>query len=185
MLSAINSRVDWVKRRARRARLFRGDRGVEPISLAIGLLLVAAIIALLVARFNVARNENDQNNTLSGASQLIAAISRTFNGQAYPVGNLFGTLNQVKAYPPGFKVNVPATTVTHPLGGTVVVTGNGLTYDLVFNNLPDDMCVVLAVQTYNQVGLTINGAAQALPMTSAAAAAACTAGADSVDFTLQ
>lgn len=172
------------KRRSRR--LFRGSRGFEMINVLLFVLFVAGATYLIVARNNNSKQQQNENDTINGLIALVGQMGKLYNGQTFPAGNLFTPLNTAGAFPPGFKVTTATSTVTHPLGGTVVVTGNGASYDIVLNGISNDRCVAISAASIQPTNVTVNGAAVAVPVTTAAAAGACNAGANanSIDFTL-
>lgn len=142
--------------------------------------IIVAVIVLLSA-VSLWKMASGGGKESAAISQIIAAQSSyrgAYSGQSsYGIG----AITDPKMLPSDLKVN--GANVTNGWNGAVDITGAGGVFTISWGGVPDTSCSKLAIINSDWLSVSINGAAQALPVTKAAANAACNAGNNTVIFT--
>jgi hypothetical protein len=163
------------------ARSQRGASLLESIAfLGVAAIVILGAVALLMGGFGSANT----NRTATEVTSIRTGVKKLFMGQSasYGTGNLNATLASAKVFPTTLAVDV-ANNVYNAWNGAVIVTGVTQTFTVSYAAVPKDVCINLASANGDWLALSINGAAQALPVTPAAAGAACNANANTLLWT--
>ena len=153
--------------------------GFTLIELLVGVAIGLVFILVGLSIYNMVSSGGKE---LAAQSQIIATITsyqNGYNGQnTYGVGNI----TAAKYFPTDIKNN--GGNLTNSWTGPVSVIAANTVFTLNWGGVPDDSCAKIAIlKAPSLQGLAINGNAQALPVTTAAANAACTAGANNIAYT--
>lgn len=138
---------------ARRRRAFRARRGLNIFDNLWGIALVAIGVLLVAAGGFEAFARWKENRGAYLQSQLVNAVTATYRStRDYGTGSLIGNLDVFKRLPEAFVVRSGGTTtIEHPWGGDVVVTGSpggaSNQFRVRFNDLDDDVCAAMAEVT--------------------------------------
>lgn len=105
--------------------------------LGIAALVVLGAVSLLTGASASAKANQTQEELIS----IRTAVKKLYSGQSYPVNtSLTGTLTSAKAIPSTLQVS--GTNITNSWGGAVTVNGTtATTFTIVYNNIPQDVCV--------------------------------------------
>lgn len=106
--------------------------------LGIAALVVLGAVSLLTGASASAK----ANQTNTELVSLRTAVKKLYAGQAYPVASLTESLVKAEAVPSTLQKDKTAFTITNSWGGAVTVAGTtATTFTLVYNNVPQDVCV--------------------------------------------
>lgn len=104
--------------------------------LGIAALVVLGAVSLLTGASASAK----ANQTKEELVALRTAVKKLYAGQAYPAQSLTPALTSAKAVPTTLQVS--GTAITNSWGGAVTVDGStSTTFTIVYNNVPEDVCV--------------------------------------------
>jgi hypothetical protein len=149
--------------------------------------LAFIIIALLVVGGGVAMwkmtSSGAQEN--SAISQIMA-VQTSYRGlysnqNSYGTGDITSIGISAGAFPSDLKVS--GSSLTNGWSGTVVVTGASTSFTISWANVPASSCTKIASIKSDWQSVSINGSAQTMPVTPAAAASACNSATNTVVFT--
>ena len=179
------------------ARRYR--RGFSLFGVLLGLGLAAVVIVGAVGTYNAARESANRSAALTLLSQLRANVEAAFAGApSYGAdADLVAAIDRRGGIPGGARVVVGSrTTIRHPFGGAVTVTGGpgGVTnrFRITFEDVDDAICAALgdafAGRSRARAGLVdmvVNGTTLASPVTNAQVTANCDDGdaANDIGFT--
>ena len=145
--------------------------------------LAFIIISLLVVGGAVAMWSMTSNGGKENAAMnQIVSIQMSYRG-AYSGQSTYGSgdITDTQKLPSDLKVS--GTTVTNGWNGTVAVTGAGATFTITWGGVPNVSCPKIAISKSDWSAVSINGTSQTLPVSTAAATAACNAGTNTLVFT--
>ena len=184
---ASGRRLRGARRALRRLGTRRYRRGFSLFGVLLGLGLAAVVIVGAVGTYNAARESANRSAALTLLSQLRANIEAAYAG-APSYGNnadLVPSIDRRGGIPGGARVVVGSkTTIRHPFGGAVTVTGGpgGETnrFRIAFEDVDDAICAALgdafAGRSRARAGLVemvVNGTTLASPVTNAQVTANC------------
>src|SRR5579871_2448749 len=163
----------------RRHSIRRKTRGASTFDYIIWSLLFILFIASVGALYATGITRTSQADAMSQYTQLYGTVRSIWGSDpaGYGTGDLVPTIISINAAPP--KMAVGGTALINAFGGTVDVQGANDTATITFNGVSREGCVrVAALPTTGgtQGGATaiaINGAAQTIPISVAAAQTAC------------
>jgi hypothetical protein len=135
--------------------------------LLIAVIFLVGLFSLFQQGFGSAKikTETDYMQALSASVQEMYGTSRDFGTAA-----ITPTLVSTRAAPAPMIVG---SGLRNGWNGAVTVTGAGDVFTIQSVNIPQKECTVMAQIRINPVAVRINGAAQALPLSAATVAAAC------------
>ncbi|MVF24268.1 pilus assembly protein [Methylocaldum sp. BRCS4] len=148
--------------------------------------LAFIIISLLVIGAGIGMwkmtSAGSKENAATGQIMAIQTSYRgLYSGQnSYGTGDITGIGVTAGLFPSDLKIS--GTTVTNGWSGSVVVSGVGTIFTISWGGVPAESCAKLAVIKSDWTGVSINGTAQTLPVTPAAAVAACNAASNTLVF---
>lgn len=144
------------------------------IFIAIGLLLLLGVIGI----YKLVSSGSKE----SAATSQIIATQISYRG-AYGGQNSYGTgdITDSKNLPSDLKVS--GTTVKNGWDGAVTITGASAVFTISWAGVSDVSCAKIAILNADWLGVSINGSAQTLPVTTAAAKLACTNGNNTIVYT--
>lgn len=147
--------------------------------LLIAVIFLVGLFALFQQGFGSAKvkTETDYVQALSAAVQEMYGTSRDFGNAA-----ITPTLVSMRAAPAPMIVGGG---LRNGWNGAVTVTGAGDVFTIQSASIPQKECVSMAQMRINPVAVRINGAAQGLPLSAAAVAAACNAAANTVAWDIR
>jgi hypothetical protein len=147
--------------------------------LLVAVVFLVGLFALFQQGFGSAKvkTETDYVQALSAAVLEMYGTSRDFGTAA-----ITPTLVSTRAAPAPMIVG---TGLRNGWNGAVTVTGAGDVFTIQSANIPEKECTSLVQVRINPVAVRINGAAQTLPLTAAAVAAACTDAANTLAWDLR
>lgn len=157
---------------ARRAQIKESRQFGASLIEALLFLLIVAIIAIgIFALFSNSWSSSKVQTETGYLQSIVSATQQLYaTNRDYGSDDITATLIATKAAPAPMIVG---NTLRNGWAGTVTVGGRNDTFSLTTTQIPAKECIQLAQISINPVGLTINGAVQTLPLTAAAAAAAC------------
>ncbi len=150
----------------------RGASMLESIAfLGIAAIVVLGAIALLTTGFSGANS----NRVLEEIGAVRTGVKRLYMGQSASYGDavLNDSLIAAKVFPTTLAVQ--GANVLNAWNGAVTVTGLNANFEIAYDSVPQDVCINLASAAGDWLAISVNGAALALPVTPAAAGAACAA----------
>lgn len=156
-------------------RLQRGASLLEGIAyLGIAAIVILGAVSLLTGAFSSAQT----NQTTEQLASLRTVIKKLYMGQGggYTANaNLLNDLNAANLIPATLAHTTANNVVTasNAWGGAVTVTGGGATFTITYPNVPQEACVGILLSTNGWTTVAIGNNAIPLPVTPAAAAAAC------------
>jgi hypothetical protein len=158
----------------------RGASLLEGIAyLGIAALVILGAVSLLASAFGNAQANRATEETIS----LRTAVRKLFSGQTFPAGtSIAETMITAKAVPGTLTVAAPST-ITNSWGGAVTIIGTGATFNLTYNNVPQDVCVnmLAGASGWNSAGgngTTVTN----MPVTAADAAKICSQANNNITF---
>lgn len=121
---------------------YKWQQGMTLMELIASLAIIATVIVGAVALYG---NASSSSNAVGMTKDLMAVRSATqqlFQGQGgYGTASLNATLITANKIPGDLAVS--GSTISTPLGGTLVVTGNTSNFTLTTDNIPADVCTQL------------------------------------------
>ncbi|MFA6162206.1 MAG: type 4 pilus major pilin [Methylobacter sp.] len=146
---------------------------------ALSFIIISLIIVL--GAVGLWKMSSSGSKESAAASQILAAQIK-YRG-AYSGQSSYGTgvITDPNLLPSDLKVN--GAVVTNGWNGPVVITGASGTFTISWAGVPDSSCSKLATINSEWLGVSVNGTAQTLPVTTALANAACKTGSNTVLFT--
>ena len=155
----------------------RKQAGASLLEILAYLGVASVVIAGAVSLLGSAMSGADTNKVISEVNGLRVGVKSLFAGQNnYGATSLNTLLINAKAVPATLQTNAAAGTITNVWNGAVVITGSTQNFTISYASVPQDACIKLASMSINSVqGVSVNGAALALPVTAAAASGACVA----------
>jgi hypothetical protein len=149
----------------------RGVSLLEVIAyLGVAATIIVGAVALLTNAFSGARTNRAQEELAA----ITTGVKRLFMSQpgAYGTGSLNDSLIAAKVFPSTLAIN--GSNVRNGWNGAVTVTGNTTTFDINYDNVPQEVCVELLSTASQFLTVAANGAAALTPpVTLAQAAAQC------------
>jgi len=135
--------------------------------LVIVVVILLGIFALFSGAFSASKVQTEMSymQTLAGDVEALYATNHD-----YGTADITATLTSTKNAPSPMIVGA---TLVNSWGGQVTVTGASTLFTLSSAGIPQKECIQLAQVSINPVSISINGAAQTLPLTVAATTAAC------------
>lgn len=151
--------------------------GISLMEVIAALLIIGLVVAGALALFNSADSSQKSNQMLHDIVALRSAVKGLYTGQGnYSTNNLNGILKAAKKIPSDLAVdNAAPPVITHPMNGTITITGATSSYNMVVTNIPTDVCVSLLTNSGNGwVSVQVGGATAltAFPITPATASSA-------------
>lgn len=139
------------------------------MALLVTVFVIIGILALFGGIFSTSKVTNETNYLTSLAGNVENTYGTNHN---YGTSDLTAGLVSTKNAPAPMIVG---TGLVNSWGGAVTVTGANQFFTLQETNVPQKECIQLAqTGSVSPSAISINGTAQTLPLTSAAAAAGCT-----------
>jgi hypothetical protein len=149
----------------------RGVSLLEVIAyLGVAATIIVGAVALLTNAFSGARSNRAQEELAA----ISTGVKRLFMSQpgAYGTGSLNDSLISAKVFPTTLVVE--GSNVRNGWGGNVTVTGNTPTFDIGYDNVPQEVCVeMLSTANLFQTVAANGSAALTPPVTLAQATAQC------------
>jgi len=155
-----------------------------------GASLIEALAFIIIALLVVAGGVAMWKMTSSGAQEnsainQIMAVQTSYRGlytnqNSYGTGDITSIGVSSGAFPSDLKVS--GTTVTNGWSGSVVITGATTSFTISWANVPSSSCTKIASIKSDWQAVSINGTAQTIPVTPAAAATACNAANNTIVF---
>lgn len=147
--------------------------------IAISAIVIYGAVALIKSSFS----GTNTNEAVSELSTIRTGAKSLFSGSGgYGSGNLNSVLINAQVFPSTMAVS--GSTVTNPWNGSVVVTGASQQFTINYPNVPQDVCVKTVTGSGSGWdGLTVNGAAVALPANPNTANTACSASSNTLLYT--
>lgn len=166
-------------------------KGVTLIEITLVLALAAIVAFVGLRAYSQAQANSKVQQAIQAVGQLRAAVESVYQGQPNYTALSAAAPNAdpgvLKALPLSLTNATPGTAATNIVGpyrGNILVASNAITsagdsYSVLVPNIPDDACVRIASSDFgrNTFSVSVAGAALVLPVTSAAASAACVGGA--------
>ncbi|MCA8106615.1 type 4 pilus major pilin [Burkholderia sp. BCCIQ04A] len=160
----------------------RGATLLEAIAyLGIAAIVVIGAIALLRGAFGSASS----NQTAEQVTAIQTGVKKLYMGQTNGYNGLTTTVAIAAGIiPTTLVIDTAANTVTDAWGGAVTVAGTGTgTFTITFDAVPTDVCINAASAGGTWTAVSIGDTPQAVPVTPAAAQAACAGGAKKIVWT--
>ena len=147
--------------------------------LLIAVIFLVGVFSLFQQGFGSAKvkTETDYVQALSAAVQEMYGTSRDFGTAA-----ITATLVSTRAAPAPMIVG---TGLRNGWNGAVTVTGAGDVFTIQSANIPPKECTAMSQVRVNAVAVRINGAAQALPLSAATVASACSSAANTIAWDIR
>lgn len=167
----------------------RRQAGATLIEQVLVAILIAGLIVAGLIAWTMAQTSAKDNSNLADMSLLISKIRSAYAGQStYGTGSLNATLLTYRAVPPSM---ISGTSIVNTWGGTVTVTGAGATVTVSSAAIPQENCASM-VKSFGGstgggsgiTGISVNGSALTLPVTTATAATGCNAANNTVVLTI-
>jgi hypothetical protein len=158
----------------------RGASLLESIAfLGIAAIVVLGAIALLMSGFSGANT----NRALEEVGAVRTGVKRLYMGQSASYGDavLNQSLIDAKVFPTTLAVQ--GANVLNAWNGAVTVTGQNANFEILYANVPKDVCINMASSSGDWLAMSVNGTALAIPVTPAAASDACNASANDMAWT--
>ncbi len=136
--------------------------------LVIVVVVVLGVFALFTGAFSSSKIQTEMSyvSTLAGDVESLYATNPN-----YGTSDITASLTATKNAPPPM---IQGSTLVNSWGGLVTITGATTSFTIAYAGVPQKECIQLAQVSINPLSVTINGAAQTLPLTVAAVTAACT-----------
>lgn len=165
----------------------RGASLLEGIAyLGIAAIVILGAVSLLTGAFSSAQSNRLAEEVVS----IRTGVKKLYMGQANSYGAAAATpLNAIVAsarvFPGTLAVVIATGATTNAWGGTVTVTGNVTTFDIVYTLVPQDVCVSVlsGASGWNTIVVTGGAAITTNPVTPAQANGACTLAANTITWT--
>jgi prepilin-type N-terminal cleavage/methylation domain-containing protein len=164
---------------------FKNQRGLTLVELLAALAVVAAVVAGALALYNAASTSQSSTQLLQDVTSIRGAVKSIWAGQGnYGTDSLVPTLVQAGRLPTTVRVSGSGAeaTLAHVLGGAVTIVGATNTFDIGIEDVRKDVCISLSTGTTSWSAVSVNGDDQTLPLTPAAAAAACSGDTNDIVF---
>ena len=170
---------------------FRRQAGLTLIEAVAFLAIFGMVIMGALSLFGSASSSERSTSFVSQITAIRAATQQMWNGQGTygtgTAGNINNTLNTAKRIPTSLKVDTTTNpvTITNQDNGTITITGNGSSFTVTSTNHPADVCTaaVSTLSGQSWSAISVNGAAQSLPVSPSTAATACSLAANTVLLT--
>ena len=161
-------------------RVIRREGGFSLFGVLLGLGLAAVVIVGSVGLYNKSREATNRSEALSLVTQLRANVESVYlNYPSYGTGSLIPALDARDLIPS--KARASATSIVHPYGGAVTITGVTDNFTIAFGTLDRGACASLgdayagrSTGRAGLLGLKINKSTLTLPATVTTVVAACT-----------
>ena len=177
--------VASIRARLSRRGLRRAQRGATLLE-AIAYLWIAAIVVIgAIALLNGAFSSASSNQTAEEVTAIQTGVKKLYMGQT----NGYNGLNTAVAISAGvipktLVISTANNTVTDPWGGAVTITGTGAgAFPIQFVAVPKDVCINAVSAGGTWTAVSVNGTAQAVPVTPDNAQAACANAANTIIWT--
>ena len=135
--------------------------------LAVAIVAVYGVYSLYQNTLSGTKVQNEQQNALG----LASAVKQMYGASNdYGTADITATLVSTRSAPAAMIVG---TALHNAWGGTVTVTGASGSFTISEGGVPQKECIQLSQLQINPTAISVNGAAQTIPYTETAAAAAC------------
>jgi type II secretory pathway pseudopilin PulG len=145
--------------------------GASLVEAVLFLVVVAVILIGVFALFSGAFSSSKVQTEMSYVQALAGDVESLYaTNHDYGTADITATLTSTKNAPSPMIVGA---TLVNSWGGQVTVTGASTVFIISSAGIPQKECIQLAQVSINPVAISINGTAQTLPLTVAAATTAC------------
>jgi len=152
---------------------FKASRqlGASLIEVILYMLIVAILVIGAFALFSNSWSSSKVQTETGYMQSLVSSTQQLYaTNRDYGTGDITPTLISTKAAPAPMIVG---NTLRNAWAGAVTVTGSSDTFQVSTSLIPAKECIQLAQISINSTSVSINGAAQTLPLTAANVATAC------------
>lgn len=155
-----------------------GQAGANLLEL---LIFIVLGLVILLGSVSIYKMSSANSKETTATNQIIA--TQIGYRSAYAGQSSYGTgdITDAKNLPSDVKVS--GTTVTNSWNGAVTITGATSLFTITWAGVPDGSCAKLAILNADWQSVAINGSTQTLPVTTANAKLACTAGTNTIAYT--
>lgn len=145
--------------------------GASLVEAVLFLVIVVVILLGIFALFSGAFSSSKVQTEMSYMQTLAGDVESLYaTNHDYGAADITATLASTRNAPSPMIVGA---TLVNSWGGQVTVGGAGAVFTITSTNVPQKECIQLAQVSINPTAVSINGAAQTLPLTVAATTAAC------------
>ena len=158
------------------------QRGASLIEALLFLLIVALIAIGVFAIYSNASASTKVQNENRYIQALTAAVKQMYaSNPNYGTSDITATLVSTNRAPAPM---IAGGTLKNSWGGAVTVTGATTGFTISYAAVPMKECIQLSQIRLNPTAISINGTAQALPLTTAAATTACSTASNAIIWTI-
>ncbi len=167
------------------------QKGITLMEIIGSLLIIGLVVSGALSLFGSADSSQKSNQMTSDLTALRSAVKGLYASQGgYGSVNINGTLKNAKRIPSTMTVDsATPPVITHPMNGTVTVTGATSSYTIAVTNIPTDVCVQLLTNSSSGWTSVKVGAAAAItafpidPTTAASGTNCAASNANTLTFT--
>jgi prepilin-type N-terminal cleavage/methylation domain-containing protein len=165
------------------------NKGVTLMELIAAIAVVAILVVGALTLYGAANNGTNSTQMQRDLTGVQASVKSLYAGQAgYGTSgdSLVGTLKQFGGLPSDWSATTSGstTTVSHQLNGNVTITSGGTNFSVELTAVPPEVCTKIASNAAaGWATVKIGSASNTVPVSTAAASAACGDTAQTMTFT--